>query len=35
MRQKTVIKALLQSATENYCNVRKVLQSVTDKYKVR
>ena len=36
MRQKTVIKDLIQSATEGYYNVRQVLQSVTEVYsKVR
>ena len=32
MRQKTVIKNLLQSVTEVYYKVRQVLQSVTDCY---
>ena len=31
-RQKTTIKALLQSVTEVYYKVRQVLQSVTDCY---
>ena len=36
MKQKTVIKKLLQSVTEVYYKVRQVLQSVTDCYfKVR
>ena len=32
MKQKTVIKKLLQSVTEVYYKVRQVLQSVTDCY---
>ena len=34
MRQKKVIKNLLQNVTENYYKVRQVLQSVTE-YEVR